>query len=396
MIKRVEINYRGIFQKSLAKKIGGDIVMIAARMGQVGFSNGRYSDSPERNGIPCKYFTFISPDLSEEELEAECGAKLDIDEANISVVLDDTMVKGVEPWGWHGVRPINEKVVEGGALIVVSHKPDDHLLKFIGKKTYPYQITTIDGDASLAGLWVFNDDLTHERVLGAIAGIDPELISIEAVTGYLRDKTHDEARVDAARAAYDQARQRARTVKAGEGIDWLYETPVLPAWNKFSEGVAVPAVPRHFEIGPRGQSRNESFKRGTTKSQRPVIRFDLCTKCTLCWVECPDQCFDMTSDEYYDVEYEYCVGCGKCAQVCPVKECIVMVDELAFDNYDSPWEHWQRDPSGYVEWAEAKKGTDRVTYPFVTGTGRLVMEGQVIAEGSKPAPKRRPASRVAY
>ncbi|HEU5424417.1 MAG TPA: 4Fe-4S dicluster-binding protein, partial [Nitrolancea sp.] len=268
--------------------------------------------------------------------------------------------------------------------------------KFIGKKTYPYQITTIDGDASLAGLWVFNDDLTHERVLGAIAGIDPELISIEAVTGYLRDKTHDEARIDAARAAYDQARQRARTVKAGEGIDWLYETPVLPAWNKFSEGVAVPAVPRHFEIGPRGQSRNESFKRGTTKSQRPVIRFDLCTKCTLCWVECPDQCFDMTSDEYYDVEYEYCVGCGKCAQVCPVKECIVMVDELAFDNYDSPWEHWQRDPSGYVEWAEAKKGTDRVTYPFVTGTGRLVMEGQVIAEGSKPAPKRRPASRVAY
>ncbi|HET7034803.1 MAG TPA: 4Fe-4S dicluster-binding protein [Thermomicrobiaceae bacterium] len=396
MIKRVEINYRGIFQKSLAKKIGGDIVMIAARMGQVGFSNGRYSDSPERNGIPCKYFTFISPDLSEEELEAECGAKLDIDEANISVVLDDTMVKGVEPWGWHGVRSINEKVVEGGAMIVVSHKPDDQLLKFIGTKPYPYQITTIDGDASLAGLWVFNDDLTHERVLGAIAGIDPELISIEAVTSYLREKTHDEARVDAAQGAHDQARQRVRAVQPGEGIDWPYETPVLPAWNKFSEGVAVPAVPRHFEIGPRGQSRNESFKRGTTKSQRPVIRFDLCTKCTLCWVECPDQCFDMTSDDYYDVEYEYCVGCGKCAQICPVKECIVMVDELAFDNYDSPWEHWQRDPSGYVEWAEAKKGADRVTYPFVTGSGRLVLEGQVIAEGSKPAPKRRPASRVAY
>src|SRR5207244_9562602 len=110
MIKRVEINYRGIFQKNLAKKIGGDIVIIATRMGQVGFSNGRYSDSPERNGIPCKYFAYVSPDLSEEELEAECGANLEISRCDMSVVVDDTMCKGVEPWGWHGLRPINEKV----------------------------------------------------------------------------------------------------------------------------------------------------------------------------------------------------------------------------------------------------------------------------------------------
>ena len=60
MIKRVEVNYRGIFQKNLGKKIGSDIVMIASRMGQKAFSNGRYSDSPERNGIPCKYFAFVS------------------------------------------------------------------------------------------------------------------------------------------------------------------------------------------------------------------------------------------------------------------------------------------------------------------------------------------------
>ena len=33
MIKRIEINYRGIFQKNLAKRIGSDIVIIASRMG---------------------------------------------------------------------------------------------------------------------------------------------------------------------------------------------------------------------------------------------------------------------------------------------------------------------------------------------------------------------------
>src|SRR5437867_11448282 len=128
MIKRVEVNYRGIFQKNLGKKIGSDIVMIASRMGQRAFSNGRYSDSPERNGIPCKYFAYVSPDLSEEELEAECGAKMDIDEADVSIVLDDTMVKGVEPWGWHGVRPINEKVFANAAQLVVTRKSHDDLL----------------------------------------------------------------------------------------------------------------------------------------------------------------------------------------------------------------------------------------------------------------------------
>ena len=166
MIKRVEVNYRGIFQKNLGKKIGSDIVMIASRMGQKAFSNGRYSDSPERNGIPCKYFAFVSPDLAEEELEAECGAKLEIDEANISVVLDDTMCKGVEPWGWHGIRPINERVVKDGCLLVVSNKKPEELLKFIGKKPYNYRLAILDGDASLAGLWVNKDDLTHERILG--------------------------------------------------------------------------------------------------------------------------------------------------------------------------------------------------------------------------------------
>ena len=97
------------------------------------------------------------------------------------------------------------------------------------------------------------------------------------------------------------------------------------------------------------------FKRGTTKTQRPAVRFDLCTKCTLCWVECPDECFDPTTDGYYDIEYQYCVGCGKCAEVCPVKECIVMVDELQFEDDHSPWEHWKKDSKEYITWVEGKK-----------------------------------------
>ncbi len=381
MIKRVEINYRGIFQKTLGKKIGSDIAIIASRMGGVGFSNGRYSDSPERNGIPCKYFAYVSNDLSEEELEAECGASFDIAGTDVSVVVDDTMVKGVEPWGWHGVRPINEKVAPGGVLLVVSHKNHDDLLHFIGTKPYDYRLAIIDGDASLSGLWVFKDDLTHERVLGAIAQLEPAILSIDAVESYLRERADGERRAQAARQAYTEVSQRTRVVTPAGGIEWSHPIPKLPGWTDFGEGVVVPAVPRSFAMGPHGQSRNASFKRGTTKTQRPVVRFDLCTKCTLCWLECPDECFDPTPDGLYDVAYEYCVGCGKCAEVCPVQECIVMVDELRFGDYNSPWERWQRDQAAYIEWAEEKKGAERVTYPFVTGRGMEIESVERVPTG---------------
>jgi pyruvate ferredoxin oxidoreductase delta subunit len=381
VIKRVEINYRGIFQKTLGKRIGSDIAIVASRMGQVGFSNGRYSDSPERNGIPCKYFAYISNDLSEEELEAECGASFDIAGTDVSVVVDDTMVKGVEPWGWHGVRPINEKVAPGGVLLVVSHKTPDELLQFIAKKPYDYRLAIIDGDASLSGLWVFKDDLTHERVLGAIAQLEPTILSIDAVETHLRSKPDGERRAAAARAAYTEVSEHTRVVTHADGIEWTHPVPELPAWAAFREGVVVPAVPREFAVGPRGQSRNSSFKRGTTKSQRPVVRFDLCTKCTLCWLECPDECFDPTADGLYDIDYQYCVGCGKCAQVCPVQECIVMVDELRFTDDASPWERWTAGQSAYIDWAEEKKGADRVTYPSVTGTGVTIEHAERVPVG---------------
>lgn len=368
MIKRVEVNYRGIFQKTLAKKIGGDIVLIASRMGRVAFSNGRYSDAPERNGIPCKYFAFVSPDLTEAELEAECGAKLDIDAADVSVVLDDAMMKGVEPWGWHGIRPINEKIGDGGCLFVVSGRAPSDFVGNVERRPFSYRLAVLEGEASFSGLWVFQDDLTHERVLGAIAAVDPGIIEIEAVEEFLLARTGEERRSAAARAAHDAVLARTTTVAPGDGIEWPHAIPELPAWSMFGEGVVVAAVPRRAELVPGGQARNPMFSRGTSKTQRPVVQFDICTKCTLCWLACPDGAFDPTADGLYDVNYEYCTGCGKCAAVCPVANCMVMVDELHFTDTASPWEHFVHDSGAYAKWLDEKRSAPRVAYPYVTGS----------------------------
>jgi len=96
----VEIVYRGIFQKTLAKNISRAIVLAAHEEGKPGISFGRYGDSPERNGIPAKAFAIVATD----DLTLEEGmAKYEPKEVDITIAVDDTLCKGVESWAWYGL-----------------------------------------------------------------------------------------------------------------------------------------------------------------------------------------------------------------------------------------------------------------------------------------------------
>ncbi len=64
----MEVVYRGIFQKTLARNIVRSIVFAARKEGKIGAAFGRYGDSPERNGIPAKQFAIVS-DSPEELVE---------------------------------------------------------------------------------------------------------------------------------------------------------------------------------------------------------------------------------------------------------------------------------------------------------------------------------------
>jgi pyruvate ferredoxin oxidoreductase delta subunit len=356
-IKNIEVSYRGIFQKTLARRICKPIVYAANKQGKTGMSYGRYSDAPERNGVPCKYFAVVAA-MSEEDLEAEAAAKVEPDAVDVSIVVDDTMVKGVEPWGHHGIRPINEKVKAGGVLLVISDRTPDELLKFVAKRPFAYKLAVLPGKHSFSGLWVYKNDLTDVRILGALAKVDPDIVTFDSLSKVISEQIGPD-KVSSMNEAYNSV--VIRDVKVGEGIDWPYDVPILPKWNEFSEGIVVKAV-------ERGQ-RNPDYQRWTTRTMRPVIRYDTCIKCDLCWYSCPDECFDPTPEGYFDVTYDYCVGCGRCAEVCPVPECIVMVDELRFENNDRPYPRYKQNKETYTKWAEEKKGKVRVNYPFVTGTG---------------------------
>ena len=65
---------------------------------------------------------------------------------------------------------------------------------------------------------------------------------------------------------------------------------------------------------------------GAWRVQRPVIDWEACTHCLICWVYCPDSALHVRDGKLLAVDYEHCKGCGICAQECP-RRCIAMVLE---------------------------------------------------------------------
>jgi hypothetical protein len=136
-------------------------------------------------------------------------------QVDVTVVLDDTLCKGLEPWAWAGLEPVNRALKPGKTLIVVSTEPAVTLLKMIHKKDAPYKLGILKGIASFSGMWNYKDDHTDMRVLGAIAKALPELFKLESLEKYITEKLKTPAKVQSALMAYQ--RLTVTDVKAGEG-----------------------------------------------------------------------------------------------------------------------------------------------------------------------------------
>ncbi len=354
-----EVVYRGIFQKNLASRITRGIVLSARKSGRWGIAFGRYGDSPQRNGVPAKDFAIVAD--TQEELEQNM-ARYEPKEVDATICVDDTLCKGVESWAWYGLQPINALTVPNGTVLVTSTQSFDELLKDTHRKKTPYNLAIIPGQASFAGLWVFKEDHTEVRVLGALAKIAPKFLTIEAVSEAIKAaEWGSDLKVQSARKAYD--RLQVLAVMPHEGNP---ETPysfTKPKWWEMREGVTIPSLPVGKPIeGGEGYRpvRSEVFKKFSSRTMRPVVNFDTCVKCTLCWLQCPDSCFDVTPEGLYDANMEACCGCGICEAVCPVDDCITMVNESAFQDNASQWEMWRSDKDSYQAWLN-EKITDKAT-----------------------------------
>lgn len=353
----VEVIYRGVFQKKLAQNICRTLVFAARKQGRVGVAFSRYSDSPERNGIPAKQFAVIAD--TGEELE-EYLSRYEPDDNDVTIVTDDVLCRGIESWGWNGVQPIHKLLKPGGTLLVTSTRPAASLIGDLHRKGTPYRLAVVKAPASFSGMWVYRDDHTDVRLLGALARVAPQVVTLDAIAAVINEPKADDAKTASARRAFDAV--EVTPVDAGQGSDAVAITFELPGAHEMEECLVVPG--QHVTRDAPGwqggyrPGRNPVFKKYSTRTMRPVVNFDTCSKCAFCWLQCPDTVFDVTPEGYFDADMEACCGCGICQEVCPVQDCITMVNEDAFSDRHSQYGMWKADSSAYADW-RADKARDQ-------------------------------------
>jgi pyruvate ferredoxin oxidoreductase gamma subunit len=72
------------------------------------------------------------------------------------------------------------------------------------------------------------------------------------------------------------------------------------------------AVPSIYAIG-----NSPERKTGSWRQFRPVLHADLCTRCWICFVRCPEAAIALDANDYPIVDYDECKGCLLCVHECP-------------------------------------------------------------------------------
>jgi len=64
-------------------------------------------------------------------------------------------------------------------------------------------------------------------------------------------------------------------------------------------------------------------KRGIWRVYKPTIDYEKCVKCLRCWTFCPEGAIKRNKDGSVEINYDYCKGCGVCANECKIKAIIM-------------------------------------------------------------------------
>ncbi|MBI4308071.1 MAG: 4Fe-4S binding protein [Chloroflexi bacterium] len=91
---------------------------------------------------------------------------------------------------------------------------------------------------------------------------------------------------------------------------------MMKGWKEVSPGGVIDAP-----------GSTTTVETGTWRSKRPVVDYTRCVHCMICWMFCPDGCFQTENGKLVGVDYFHCKGCAICVTECP-KKCIIMEEDV--------------------------------------------------------------------
>ncbi len=249
----------------------------------------------ERRGAPVLAFTRIDNN--------KIYSKTQVYAPDCVVVLDDSLLDTIDVVA--GLKK------EGSVVINSRDKPEDIDL---GR-----EIRTAAIDATSVALEILKAPITNTAILGALAkatGVVKLESLEEAITGRFGEKLGKktgERNALAARTAYERT-----VIGKSRGVKKLQpKKQWLPAYQELPVGGAL--VEEKTEAGLIGPGSFIENKVMGWATFRPVRDREKCTMCLLCWFYCPEGTIVRISDKGdLMTNYDYCKGCGVCANECPV------------------------------------------------------------------------------
>ncbi|MDW7727909.1 MAG: 2-oxoacid:acceptor oxidoreductase family protein [Candidatus Methanoperedens sp.] len=279
---------------------GQGAVMAAQTLAEAAVIEGNYSVAfpffgAERRGAPVLAFTRID--------SGKIYSKTQVYYPDCVVVLDDSLLDTIDVVS--GLKP------EGFVVINSKDVPEDIDLGM--------EVQTGAVDATSVALEILKAPITNTAILGAFAKVTG-IVSIgsieEAIKRRFGEKLGEkigERNALAARTAYGRVVSgKSMGVKHLEvKKQWLPRYQEIPVGGALVKGKTSAGL-----IGPGSFIENKVSGWATF---RPVRDREKCTMCLLCWLYCPEGTIIRISDKGdLMTNYDYCKGCGICANECPV------------------------------------------------------------------------------
>ena len=339
------IHGRGVINTAHSSQIALTLSQAGVSAGREAFYYMRYDDSPERVQLPFIYYAvFGNPKIKmilPEEVEP-IGNVFD----TIAVLDSSLLVKSTSQRAL-----LLDGAKKNASLVVNTSLKPEVILRLVKKYGCAHDW---DGRIFTLRAKKYGKNIAY-GMIGAIARAMEPLVTIEHVIDSLESTEDQREAIEAVKTAYDESESIKVSLKASDCEQYRKVAPpskdanasgAKPVpWNresylKIKRAVAdaptyeqrmktMPSweqiAPALIEFGPKVGERNFGFKTSFARTFRPVIDEAKCINCKLCQIFCPDGAINF---DPIKVDYDYCKGCGICANVCG-SNAISMPHELA-------------------------------------------------------------------